>query len=573
MTMFIQKAGVVIVATLCLVASVLFVFHSGALPSGLDTEGIVESAVRRLQPAARRMQDPAVAPGAWRPSVSVKPIPAPAPGMQPVPVVQQIPQAQPFPQPVVAQPGMQPGMQPGVQAVVQVPQVSQVQQLQEIDRLVATRYKAAIAEARQEGFKAGVDSCAHSNEAERQKGFKEGFMEAAAACPKCEKCPTPEDTPAPATLPTTMPFLPELHAQFAATEAPTPAPPQIVEIHLATPEPGAVATAEVTTEAPTTSDRDAVPDGMFDQADTTPYPGYRRMVEPSGFRACTHFIKEDPTTAPIIELPATLVPLKLQYRRPLFYYHIPFQGDYISDVARIQGEVPFLPPDRFGLDPLWNRNSEVYRSFDPQKQGPKVLPCAKTIEAMAAQKATMLGVMRPWQEEEDGQCMDNMIYVTTMREPISRIIDFARSEGITGAEVITGLLYKTYTFKRGDPLFKPEMACWGDAVMYQHFDNFVTRLLNGPKVFFLPPGEISFEHQKVAIDVLRKFHRVQVDEEVLDEWDSLVTVLKWKRYIKPSEVYLNSKWKFPFKEKGLALLRKRNAIDIGLYTMVRDGKI
>jgi len=115
---------------------------------------------------------------------------------------------------------------------------------------------------------------------------------------------------------------------------------------------------------------------------------------------------------------------------------------------------------------------------------------------------------------DDEFCFDTFDYGIWLRDPVKLALSEANYKYFA-KDVEKNLACATREFKKGE---NPQTICpdpIDDVPLWKYFDNYVVRVLGGPKVYNLQPGKVTEEHAKAAMQLLSKFKvRVSMDNVV-----------------------------------------------------------
>jgi len=273
----------------------------------------------------------------------------------------------------------------------------------------------------------------------------------------------------------------------------------------------------------------------------------------------------------------------LLQRKPIWFVHLANQGDYLLDLMKAQGEVPLV--GRSGIDDMWNWRTEVGAAiFDAQQVSVTTFPfCNEKYRLLRQNGATMTSVSR-WLDEGRDICHEEFLYVTTMREPVARMVDYMGSEKLHPEDVMKLIAQapeasgasRTWGAALSWQMQQQVASCWAPESRYQHFDNFVIRSLLGSEVYFLPEGEITFEHMQRARLLLKSFDIVIADENLIEEYEDIISDLHWDEKIKPHKKGVQSssaQESSALTDWHIRMLQSQNAPDIMLYNLIKSGNL
>jgi len=186
----------------------------------------------------------------------------------------------------------------------------------------------------------------------------------------------------------------------------------------------------------------------------------------------------------------------------------------------------------------------------------KPLTCEERMQKVRAQSVTWMQIER---EFNKGDFCDGFLYGISLRDPAMLAQSLVNYNGI-------GAGYKKC-------LEQPAEHCAekSKGPVWIYFDNFMVRVLGGHDVMMLPPGSINATHEKMALDILAKFHVVVRTEdfnknaalELFREtfgWSAPDALRKHKN----SEVNVVT-----FSEEELTIYKELNQHDYAIYNSVR----
>jgi len=252
--------------------------------------------------------------------------------------------------------------------------------------------------------------------------------------------------------------------------------------------------------------------------------------------------------------PVTILSLQQKpKRKPVVWIHIHKSGgSTVCEAARQNGEHTALG-DVGNCNFLSDDVGLLYRESSDLKPP----TCEERMQKVRAQSVTWMQIER---EFNKGDFCDGFLYGISLRDPAMLAQSLVNYNGI-------GAGYKKC-------LEQPAENCVENAKKdpaWMFFDNFMVRVLGGHDVMMLPPGSINATHEKMALDILAKFHVVVRTEdfnknaalELFREtfgWSAPDALRKHKN----SEVNVVT-----FSEEELTIYKELNQHDYAIYNSVR----
>lgn len=258
-------------------------------------------------------------------------------------------------------------------------------------------------------------------------------------------------------------------------------------------------------------------------------------------------------------------------RKPVFFMHIHnAAGTWMRALAEKHHETPLTGKylgENLPLEPSgdWNLYKEGWCNYEDPSN---LKRCSEKVHAMKKEQSTFTSIERPFVLDNDW-CPDDLLYVTIVREPIALMRSTLLNNHFDIEEVLA--------LEKGDePKMKYSGCLEGSMEQfhvpkmnrrehgYQHFDNFVTRSLNGYEIYALPYGEITRSHLDNAKQVLSKFDLV-LDLEHLDaEKAKLYKMMGWDDSV-IAEAKNTHDSPFEWTIEQQTMLKKANWADLELY--------
>jgi len=165
-------------------------------------------------------------------------------------------------------------------------------------------------------------------------------------------------------------------------------------------------------------------------------------------------------------------------------------------------------------------------------------------------------------------CPDRFLYMTVLREPVSRIESQCRYNHIQPADAIRWLT-KTTCLKKCNGKDEDTRVTASTAVV----DNFYVRSFGGPEVFHRPKGGVTTSDFDEAKKRLLLFEVVLVLEEFKAGFVQIEQLLGWEAPISEKEAHQNSgkgDSSIIFTTDQRQILVKKNRLDIDLYAFAVD---
>lgn len=194
--------------------------------------------------------------------------------------------------------------------------------------------------------------------------------------------------------------------------------------------------------------------------------------------------------------------------------------------------------------------------------------CADRV-AMFGDEYTWNSIERPLNSGD--LCFDDFVYVTIMRETISRLTSQLNYEPFNRSGFVSCLADAVES--QNASAYCPQNQIEQPAIIardlgYVFFDNYVVRMLGGSHTLTLPPGGVNASHFAAAVAVLDRFDLVIPLEELNSEraHAALDSVLGWH----PGEEERTRETEHVehFTEQELESLRSINKFDIALYNHI-----
>lgn len=193
-----------------------------------------------------------------------------------------------------------------------------------------------------------------------------------------------------------------------------------------------------------------------------------------------------------------------------------------------------------------------------------------------ADRVAMFGDEYTWnsverQLDSGDLCFDDFVYVTIMRETISRLTSQLNYEPFNRSGFVSCLADAVES--QNASAYCPQNQIEQPAIIardlgYVFFDNYVVRMLGGSHTATLPPGGVNASHFAAAVAVLDRFDLVIPLEELNSEraHAALDSVLGWH----PGEEERTRETEHVehFTEQELESLRSINKFDIALYNHI-----
>lgn len=193
-------------------------------------------------------------------------------------------------------------------------------------------------------------------------------------------------------------------------------------------------------------------------------------------------------------------------------------------------------------------NRQINRTQDED------VKCSVKAHMVKKEHSTFTAIERPFLLESDW-CPDDFLYVTIVREPIALMRSTLLNDLFDVEEVFALKKGAVPEMTKSDYLFEGG---------YQHFDNFLTRSLNGREVYRLPYGHITRKHLDNAKQMLSKFDLV-IDLNHLDiEMPRLFKMLHWDASVTSEETNVHDST-FEWTMEQEKILREANWADLELY--------
>lgn len=238
-----------------------------------------------------------------------------------------------------------------------------------------------------------------------------------------------------------------------------------------------------------------------------------------------------------------------QSKPPVFFMHVHnAAGTFMRATAAAQGEIPL--DGKHGHSGNWNLIEETC-NYENEKA---VVNCSEKARMMKDQGSTFTCTERPFELESD-LCPSDLLYITIIRNPLKLMRSTLLNNHFSLDEVMA--------LRKGE---MPQMTFKGCLKEhgFQHFDNFLTRSLNGYMVYALPYGGITEEHADNAKQILSKFDMVLDIEHFDTDLPVLYKLLNWDDSIEVHQANSHQQ-DFEFSAEAKKILEEVNWADMQVY--------
>lgn len=176
----------------------------------------------------------------------------------------------------------------------------------------------------------------------------------------------------------------------------------------------------------------------------------------------------------------------------------------------------------------------------------------------------VMGVNRSYMSLErwidNSICTDDLLYATTLRDPLDRIISNLNYEAHKPDKVMEWVKPGASQFNvsnvRGAVIDSSTAS----------YDNFFVRTLAGPDAFMLPAGAMTRQHLDIAKKRLARFTVIVPLDRFDDHSVQLSNGLGWNVTTVPSDGYNHNAHEVnKFTDEQMAVLKKQNALDSELF--------
>lgn len=261
------------------------------------------------------------------------------------------------------------------------------------------------------------------------------------------------------------------------------------------------------------------------------------------------------------------------HRKPMVWLHISKAGgSTICRLSKMMGEnVP--GPQACTWSGIDNPPSDKFNSYhDLPERMPRHLSktCEEREDWYKKHNITLSMIERPLEKQD--YCPEKFMYGTIMRDPVT----------LASSTVEWDAYIQNTSLVNARENYRRHLACveqqnltlckeaslktW--MPLWYNFDNKLIRWVLGPEVFLLPPGKITEEHARAAIEVLKKFDIVIHVETVMARTvRSLMRVkLGWVYDVTPKMNWHAHHMPFTLEEEKR--IRTLNRLDYQVYNEV-----